>query len=256
MTLLYISIATIAIATLSLIGIAIFYKAEKTTNKLMLSLVALSAGAMLGNSIFHLLPESFEHAEEHGGDIMHMLMIFAGGFVISFLFEQFFNWHHCHSNEHSEKHQHKSYSHLVLYTDAVHNFIDGLIIAGAFIANPALGISTALAIALHEVPQELGDYAVLVHGGWDRKKALLVNYLVAMTVFAGGVAGFYLANQVEGAVSMLLPFAAGSFIYIAAADLLPELKHEESRKKAIIHFIAFVIGIAIMAVTASVGHGH
>ncbi len=220
-------------------------------------MVALSAGAMLGNSAFHLLPETFESVESGVITSMTAMLLFVGAFVFAFLFETLFSWHHCHTaSHHGEKdndncaHPTKAYSHLVIYSDGIHNFIDGLIIAAAFILSPPLGVATAVAIALHEVPQELGDYAVLVHGGFKKKKALLLNFLASSTVILGGVVGFYLTQSVEMAVPILLPFAAGSFMYIAAADLLPELKHDEDIKESMTHFAVFLLGLVIMAVSA------
>ncbi len=261
MTLLQIILTTLGVSVLSVIGILFFYVKQKRFNKIMLSLVALSAGAMLGNTAFHLLPESFEFVEAGAMDMMTMMLLFVGAFVFSFLFETLFSWHHCHTaSHHGEKDSPKacksdikSYSHLILYSDGIHNFIDGMIIAAAFIVNPALGVTTAVAVALHEVPQELGDFAVLVHGGFRKKKALILNFLAASTVVLGGVVGYFLTQSVEMAVPVLLPFAAGSFMYIAAADLLPELKHDENQKSSLTHFAVFLVGLIIMALSAFLG---
>lgn len=258
MTLLQIVIATVAIALLSLSGILVFFFKGKKSNKLMLSLVALSAGAMLGNSAFHLLPETFDYVQEGRISVITGMLLFVGAFVISFLFEMVFSWHHCHTASHHAgdessfhcHHEVKPYSHLVLYSDALHNFIDGLIIAASFIASPVLGVSLTVAVALHEVPQELGDFAVLVHSGIEKKRALLLNFFSAFTVVIGGVVGFFLTQSIDLAVPVLLPFAAGSFMYIAAADLLPELKHDEDVKQTLLHFFIFLLGLGIMVVSA------
>lgn len=254
MTLSYILLSTLFVSVLSMVGIAIFHFTKKMMNKFLLSLVALSAGAMLGNALFHLLPEAIEAAEETGIGLFKMMLILTGGFVLAFLFEQLFAWHGCHTASHQDGqdpayHCHrdeKPFAHLVLLSDGVHNFIDGLILSAAFIVSPALGLSTTFAIALHEVPQELGDYAVLVYGGYERKKAFLFNLLSASTVILGGVLGFFLAGSIENMTPFLLPFAAGSFLYIAAADLLPELKHDEKVRETIMHFSIFLLGLMIM----------
>lgn len=261
MTLLQIILATVGVSILSIIGILFFYVKQKKFNKIMLSMVALSAGAMLGNASFHLLPEAFESVNKGIISTMTTMLLFVGAFVFSFLFETLFSWHHCHTaSHHGEKnspkhckHPTKAYSHLVLYSDGIHNFIDGLIIAASFIINPILGLTTAVAIALHEIPQELGDYAVLVHGGFNKKKALALNFLASSTVVLGGVAGFFLTQSIETAVPILLPFAAGSFMYIAAADLLPELKHDEDINESLTHFTVFLVGLAIMALSTYFG---
>jgi len=254
MTLISILAATTLIATVSIIGITLFYFKESKLSKFLLSLVALSAGAMLGNSLFHLLPEAIEEAEIIGMSLSTTLLILTGGFVLAFLFEQLFAWHGCHTASHHDgkdpgyhcHREEKPFAHLVLLSDGVHNFIDGLILAAAFLVSPALGITTTIAIALHEVPQELGDYAVLVYGGYKKSKALLFNFLAASTVVLGGVAGFFLAGSVENTIPILLPFAAGSFLYIAAADLLPELKHDEKIRETALHFCIFLLGLLLM----------
>ncbi len=258
MNFLFILLATAAIALLALSGIVLLFYRGHHINKLLLGFVALSAGAMLGNALFHLLPEAIEMSEGGRISLFGSMLLVALAFILSFLLEQIFSWHHCHTASHhagEEPHPHcereiQPYSRLVLLSDAVHNFMDGIIIAASFIVSPALGVTTAIAIALHEIPQELGDFAVLVHGGYTKRRALFLNFLSALTVVVGGVVGYFVTSASELAVPVLLPFAAGSFLYIAASDLLPELKHEEKLTKTLLHFAIFLIGVAIMAVTA------
>lgn len=250
MSLVFILISTLAIALISLSGIVVLAFMKKHVHASMLALVALSAGAMFGNALLHLLPEAIELSQEGPVDVFTVMLLVVGSFVVSFLFEQFFFWHHCHTTEACEPTQ-MPYAHLVLYSDAIHNFIDGLIIAAAFIVSVPLGISTTLAIALHEIPQELGDFAVLVHGGFSKLRAVIYNGIAALTVVAGGVVGSFLAGSVEWVVPVLLPIAAGGFIYIAAADLLPELRHVKSRSGIPLYILVFLTGLAIMVVTAT-----
>ncbi len=252
MTLIYILIATAAIAALSLTGVLILSILKKHAHAGMLALVALSAGAMLGNAFFHLLPEAIELSEEGLIPLFTVMLLIVGSFVASFLFEQFFSWHHCHNADHCEPAE-KPFAHLILYSDSIHNFIDGLIIAAAFSVSPALGVATTAAIALHEVPQELGDYAVLLHGGFSKIRAAIYNALAALTVVVGGIVGFLLADSVDWAVPVLIPIAIGSFIYISAADLLPELRHnvtQANRSSIPLHFLVFLTGLIIMIATA------
>lgn len=267
MSLLLIVLSTVIISALSLVGMLFLFFREKHLPKIVLSLVALSAGAMLGNALFHLLPESFELAHEGGViSVFQAMLLFTLAFALSFLFEQLFAWHHCHRGAHHAEHSDvekcmiskKPYTQLVLISDGIHNFIDGIIIAASFIVSPSLGIATTVAIALHEVPQELGDYAVLVHGGYKKGRALLLNAISASSVILGGVVGYFVSTSFEIAVPILLPFAAGAFVYIAASDLLPELKHEEKIKDSLIHFGIFALGILIMigSVYLEVGHAH
>ncbi|TAL50788.1 ZIP family metal transporter [Patescibacteria group bacterium] len=253
MTFISILIATSLIALLSLSGIIILTTLKKHVHADMLALVALSAGAMLGNAFFHLLPEAIELSEEGLIALFTIMLLIVGSFVASFLFEQFFSWHHCHNTDRCEPTE-KPFAHLVLYSDAIHNFIDGLIIAASFSVSPALGIATTAAIALHEIPQELGDFAVLLHGGFSKSRAAIYNALAALTVVVGGVVGFLISDSVEWAVPVLIPIAIGSFLYISAADLLPELRHDAShggtRSSIPLHFLVFLTGLIIMIVTA------
>jgi Predicted divalent heavy-metal cations transporter len=140
-----------------------------------------------------------------------------------------------------------------LIGDSVHNFIDGMVIAAAFLVNPGLGAATTLAIALHEIPQEIGDFGVLIHAGFGRIKALATNYAIALMVVAGGVAGYVLSFAVENIIPYLLPFAAGGFIYIAASDLMPEIRKERVLKKSVGAFLVFLMGIAIMFAAKFIG---
>lgn len=249
MSLFSILIATFFIAGLSLTGIVVLAVLKRHAHAGMLALVALSAGAMLGNAFLHLLPEAIELSQTGAIDLFMVMLLVIGAFVVSFLFEQFFAWHHCHDADHCELTE-QPYAHLVLYSDAIHNFIDGLIIAAAFAISVPLGVATTITIALHEIPQELGDFAVLVHGGFSTMRAALYNALAALTVVAGGVVGFFFVESVDWAVPVLLPIAAGGFIYIAAADLLPELRHNRSRAGIPLYFLVFLTGLAIMIASA------
>ena len=244
MILLSIVIATSMIALLSLVGVIIFTLTKLRLQNSILVLVALSAGAMFGNAIFHLLPETIELSQTGPFSLFTSLLILSLAFVLSFQFEQWFSWHHCHNTDHCDaKHP---YGHLVLLSDLIHNFIDGIIIATAFILSPSVGIFTTIAIALHEIPQELGDYAVLLHSGWDKRKAALANLAVAFTVVAGGIAGYFLSQSVSIAVPFLVPFAAGSFLYIATSDLIPELKAQTNAKQISLHSFIFLLALALM----------
>ncbi|OGL99161.1 hypothetical protein A2501_03105 [Candidatus Uhrbacteria bacterium RIFOXYC12_FULL_57_11] len=254
MALFWILVSTFCVSCLSLVGIFVLYLKGKKPGRALMSLVALSTGAMLGNSIFHLLPEAIETGETVGLSLFQTFLIVTGAFVLSFIFEQAFSIHHCHSTSHhgSAKPSHhchtdiKPFAHLVLWGDLIHNFIDGLIVAAAFIVSPALGLTTVLAVALHEIPQELGDFAVLVYGGYSKRRALLLNYLSATSIIFGGIVGYMLSSSFTTFAPFLLPFAAGSFLYIATSDLLPELKHEENIFEAILHVAVFLLGLGMM----------
>jgi len=236
-TLLWIILSTFIISLLAFVGILVLILKEKLLNKILIGLVALSAGALMGGAFLHLLPESLELTE--GFNIFIYLLI---GFVLFFLIEKLLYWRHCHII----KCPVHTFAYMNLVGDFIHNFIDGLIIAASFVISIPLGIATSIAVALHEIPQEFGDFGVLVYGGFNKFKALLLNFLVAMTAIIGGIVGYYLSTMIEQSAIFLLPFAAGGFLYIAASDLIPEIRKEKVLRKSITTFTVFLLGILIM----------
>ena len=238
MVLIQILVATFAISLIAFVGIFTFLLKQELLNRALLVLVALSTGALLGGAFLHLLPEAIEEKGARLEIFLYLLL----GFSIFFVLEQFLQWRH----QHTATPQVKPFSYLILVSDAVHNFIDGLIIAASFVTSLPLGIATTLAVALHEIPQELGDFAVLVYGGFGRKRALTFNFATAITAILGGIVGYLASSVMQTSIIYLLPFAAGNFIYIAAADLIPEIKHQVNLRRSILHFGVFIIGIAIM----------
>ena len=243
--LLYILGSTFLISLIAFVGVLTLFLKEKLLNKILLVLVSLSAGALIGGAFLHLLPEAILKVGADADAILNIFLYLLLGFCIFFILEQFIRWHH-HHGCHGEECNIKPFSYLILISDGVHNFIDGLIIAGSFVINPSVGIVTTLAVALHEIPQELGDFGVLVYGGFDKTKALFLNFISALTAILGGIAGYFLSAWIEGSAVYLLPFAAGNFIYIAASDLIPEIKHLENLKKSLLHFVVFLCGIGLM----------
>jgi zinc and cadmium transporter len=186
-----------------------------------------------------LLPESVKISE--GLDTFLFILF---GFILFFLIEKVLHWRHCHKGEC----QIHTFTYMNLIGDSIHNFIDGLIIATSFVISHPLGMTTTLAIALHEIPQEIGDFGVLIYGGFEKRKALILNFLTALTAILGGVIGFFITTMVENVKLFILPFAAGGFIYIAATDLIPEIRKETSLKKSMVYFGIFILGIFIMYV--------
>jgi len=192
----------------------------------------------MGGAFIHLIPESIEKFMPAGVFINVLI-----GFVLFLLVEKVLHWRHCHHGK-CEIH---TFAYMNLVGDMVHNLIDGLVIAAAFVTNIHLGITTTIAVALHEIPQEIGDFGVLVHGGFKKTKALFLNFLTALTAVFGGIIGYFLANYSKLTAELLLPFAAGGFIYIAASDLIPEIRKETQLKKSILYFGVFILGILLMA---------
>jgi zinc and cadmium transporter len=205
----------------------------------LLPLVAFAAGSLLGGAFFHMLPASLAS----GISDLAVYALILAGFAVFFGLEQFLHWHHCHRAETECK---KPLTYLILIGDGLHNFLGGLAVAGTFLIDVRLGIVTWLAAAAHEVPQELGDFGVLVHGGWPRRQALLYNVLSALTFLLGGIVAYLASFRLD--VSFLVPFAAGNFLYIGAADLIPEVKAHADLKANVTHFAAFAFGVALMLV--------
>lgn len=242
-TLIYILTATGIISLISFIGVFSLIIKENLFQKALMVLVSFSAGALMGGAFLHLLPEAAHELKDKEGGIILTLFLLLFGFCIFFALEQFINWHKHDTKGHREV---KPFSYLILVSDALHNFIDGLVIAAAFIISAPLGIATSIAVLAHEIPQEVGDFAILIYGGFKKGKALLLNFFSALSAVLGGVLGFLLSGAFQEYIIYFLPFAAGNFLYIAASDLIPEIKHKTDNKSSIIHFLVFLLGIGIM----------
>ncbi len=196
----------------------------------------------MGGALIHLIPEASETMGV-AGVAKISLLAFTG-----FLFlEKLLHWHHDHDPNEQTKKTKKTVGYMNLLGDLVHNFIDGLVIAAAFMSNnQGLGVATTIAIFMHEVPQELGDMGVLIHAGFGRKKALVLNFLTALSAILGGIIGFSFLQQSLKLVPYLLAIASGGFIYIAASDLVPEIKEETKLRESMLALIIFVLGFSLM----------
>lgn len=237
MVLLWAVGASIVVSLISLVGIFTLLLDEKFLNKILILLIALSAGGLIGGAFLHLLPEALEKANNLSSYVYILL-----GFILFFVLERYLLWHHCH-DENCPVHP---FSYLNLIGDGAHNLFDGLVIGASFTVNIHFGITTTLAIILHEIPQEIGDFGVLVYGGMNKYKALFYNFLSAIVAIFGSLGGYYFSGQVDNFSKIILPFAAGSFIYIAGCDLIPEIHKQTSLKKASLSMGFFIIGIALM----------
>ncbi len=235
--LIYIIGATVIVSLISFIGVLTLVMNKKFLEKSILVLVALSAGALMGGAFLHLIPEAFD---SFLGESVFLYVLI--GFIVFFFVEKVLHWRHCHKDQ-CDIH---SFAYMNLVGDGLHNFIDGLIIAASFMVDFRVGVVSTLAIILHEVPQEIGDFGVLLHGGFNRFKALMLNFATAVTAVIGGIVGFFLSGIVENFTLILLPFAAGGFIYIAASDLIPELRNEKKIDRSLLIFLTFLIGVFMM----------
>jgi len=227
------------VSLISLIGIwTLSIKLEKM-RKFLIFMLAFSAGALLGDTFIHIFPEMSDFGFTLSSAIYVLL-----GIVIFFIIEKFINWQHCHMPI-TKQHAHP-FAYINLIGDSLHNFIDGLIIAASYLVNIPLGVATTLAVVLHEIPQEIGDFGIMIHGGFSKGKALWLNFVTALTAILGAIVALLIGNNVGNISSILLPIAAGGFIYIAGADLIPELHKETAIKRSLMQLFAFLLGITVM----------
>jgi zinc and cadmium transporter len=228
--------STILISLISLIGLVAISFNKDFIKKILLILVSFAAGSMLGASFFDTLPEAFEIF----GKSTFFYALF--GILIFFILERYIHWHHCHQT-HAEI---QPYTYLNLIGDGVHNFIDGTIIAASFLTNLQVGIISTMAIALHEIPQEIGDFGILVKGGFKPIKALFYNLLSALLCVIGGLITIFFANSFQYITPILLSIASGGFIYLSLVDIVPDLHKETNMKRIIIESFFLFMGILII----------
>ena len=245
-TLGWIVASGLAMSVIALSGSLILVLPHAVLARLVLPLVAFAAGALLGGAFFEMLPTALEALSEP----LVVSLWFVGGFLAFYLLEQYLHWHHCHRGADCEQ---SPTGWLILIADGLHNLIGGIAVGASFVLAIPVGISAWVAAAAHEVPQELGDFGVLVHSGWGPRQALLANFLSALA-FPVGAGMAYLAAGAIG-ISVLVPFAAGNFVYIGAADLLPQLTDTPSLREKLVHTGALLAGFGLLLLTAAtLGH--
>lgn len=208
-----------------------------TLEKILLPLVAFAAGSLLGGAFFHMLPTAVREMNNHFS--IYLWLVF--GFLLFLALEQFLHWHHSHEIIATKV---EPLTYLILVADALHNFVGGLFVGGSFLIDTHLGMTAWFAAAAHEIPQELGDFAVLIHGGCSSRRALWLNFLSATTFLFGALFVYVISGMID--VAFLIPFAAGNFIYIAAADLIPEIKQSRQISTNLLHFSAFIAGLTVL----------
>lgn len=247
MPFLYALISVFIVSLVALIGIVTLWFRLSLFKKIVLLMVSFSAGALLGDVFFHLLPEIVQKSWWS----LSLSLWILGWILFGLITEKVIRWNHCHIPI-TEHHTHPV-ALMNLVWDMVHNFIDGLIIGTSYLVSIPVGIATTLAVVLHEIPQEIWDFGVLVHGGFSRKKALLLNFLTALTAIIGVLIAFLLYRYTDNMVQILIPFAAGTFIYIAGSDLIPELHKENTLSQSIPQILFFLLGIWIMSTLLLLG---
>lgn len=231
---------------IALVGSATLLLSARTLERLLLPLVAFAAGSLIGGAFFHMIPTSLDVID----DSIDVALLIVAGFTAFFALEQLLHWRHCHRAAVGQAEDTQPLTYLILIGDGLHNFLGGLAIGAMFLIDVRLGLMSWLAAAAHEVPQELGDFAVLLHGGWKPKRALLFNVLSGLTFLAGGLTSYAAAQTVD--VSWLIPFAAGNFLYIGASDLVPEVNRQRSGAESFLCLVAFLIGLLVLYVARAV----
>jgi len=238
---IYIFTSVIIISLISLVGAITLVINIKKLKKILMFLVSFSAGSLIGGSFLHLLPELIEEEKFN----LNSSLLIIGGILLFFILEKILHWRHCHIPTCDDHPHHLAMINLV--GDGLHNLLDGIIIAAAFFINPATGIATTVAVALHEIPQEIGDFGVLIYAGLSKLKAIFFNLLSALTAIIGVGIAILFQNYTENFTAIAVPLTIGGFIYIATADLIPELKKEDSLLSSLKQFIGIILGIGIMA---------
>jgi zinc and cadmium transporter len=236
-TFFWIVIFGFLMSCIALVGSLTLMLKRETLDRILLPLVAFAAGSLIGGAMFHMIPAAVEEMQNSTETYVWL----AAGFTVFLAFEQFLNWHHSHSQSPDDR---QPLTYLILIADGLHNLIGGLFVGASFLVSTRLGMVAWAVAAAHEVPQELGDFAVLINGGWPTKKALIYNFISALTFPIGGVLVYAASASLD--VVFLVPFAAGNFLYIAAADLIPEIRKAHGVKANVIHFAAFVTGLAVL----------
>ena len=236
--LLQILIAVLIVSLVSLVGIFIFFN-KKLLHKALFFLVSFAAGSLLGAAFLDLLPEAIGSGYKETISLSILI-----GILSFFAVEKFFYWHHHHTGH--EKEEVHAFTHLNIFGDAIHNFIDGAVIATSFLQNTQLGVVTTIAVIAHEIPQEIGDFAILTYGGFSKMKALAYNFLTALIAILGALMAYYYSGIIQSFATFLTAFAVGGFIYIASTDLIPELQKEKNLKKSFLQFLFLVSGVLVI----------
>ncbi|MDD2483226.1 MAG: ZIP family metal transporter [Candidatus Shapirobacteria bacterium] len=233
-------LSVLIISLLSISSISFLFLKKKTSQKINLLLVSFAIGALFGDTFIHLLPQSFASLNS-----LTVSFLIIAGLLLFFVLEKILRWHHCHEINCSEN------KHLIVlntFGDTIHNLIDGMLIAASFVVNFKLGMVTSIAVLLHEIPQEIGDFAILIHSGLSVKKTILYNLFSATSAFLGVFLVFFLGSKISSLSLYLLPITAGAFIYLAASDLIPELhRHDQPLSHSLLQLLFIILGVVLMS---------
>lgn len=237
---LYTILSVSIVSLISLIGIIFVFVNTERLKFILLFLVSFSVGGLFGDALIHLIPESFKNSNNN---LLVSIFIILG-ILIFFVLEKFFSWRHCHLPT-SEHHPHPI-AMMNIIGDGLHNLIDGMIIGASYLVSPSIGFSTTLAVIIHEIPQEIGDYSILIYGGFSKKKAMIANFLSASVAVFGAIISLLIGPRIEAYSNLLMPLTAGGFIYLAGSDLIPELHKETEINRSVWQFVGIISGVGVM----------
>ena len=240
----YTILSVLLVSLVSLAGVITLSLSGKKLDRIMTYLVSFATGSLFGGALIHLLPEAYATADNP----LYVSLWTIGGLATFFVMEKFFRWRHCHHPT-TEDHIHPVVP-MNIFGDAMHNFIDGVLIAISYAASIPLGVATTTAVLFHEIPQEISDYSILINGGLSVKKALIVNFFSASLALVGALFALQMGKNISGFTEALVPLTAGGFLYIAGSDLIPELHHNTDVKKSIIQLLMLIAGVVVMTVLA------
>ena len=262
----YTLVSVLIVSLLSLIGAITLFFGRQKVEKFLIYLVGFSAGALLGDAFLHLIPASVESA---GGFVPAISLYILVGIFFAFVVEKILHWGHTHHFHHIRdkkeelkkkkekavgvRKEKSTLGYMNLFGDAMHNFVDGIVIGASYLVSIPLGFATTLAVVFHEIPQELGDFGVLLHSGFNRKKALLFNFFSAALAIAGGILAVWLSSRIDGLLFFLIPFTSRNFIYIASSNLIPELQKEPRLGRSLAQLVSMLAGIVVMIALLALG---
>lgn len=248
-------ISVVGVSLVSLAGILTLALRRERVESFVFFMVSLAVGSMFGDAFFHLLPEAFEELNS-----LYTAFLALSGILAFFMIEKFLHWRHVHFPHHEHEHEHvghpphvhthhlKPVGYMNLISDSLHNFVDGILIGASYLVSIPIGIGTTIAVFLHEIPQEVGDFGILLKANFSRKQAVFANLGAAVTAIAGTAIALVAGAKVEGFAAAMLPITAGMFIYIAGSDLIPELHKEIHPRRSVIQFVGIAIGAFAMFV--------
>jgi zinc and cadmium transporter len=241
----YAFISAFVVSLISFVGVLALAFGAKKLQGLLFVLIGLAVGTLFGDVLIHLIPEIFDGLS---GEVALPGILIMVGIVTFFVLEKFFHWHHQHTCVGEDCNLPEPMGYINIASETVHNLLDGILIGAAYLVSVPVGVATTVAIIFHEIPQEISDFGVLIHAGFKKKTAILVNFISALFAILGVAIAVAVGSRSEMFIDIILPLTAGGFLYLAGSDLVPELHKEQSLKKSGLQFVAILFGFGLMLV--------